>query len=179
MQCNEFRDEADRHNLEIDVKFMDGDIATQVSLMHAAKDPQEGPQASPHALSSIGVDFANAIPVVVTRLFFAAMGDGGVRPLDLVVALVFICVPVGSNARELMHMLPQRCALRIGNHAQADLTRFTSDRPQDRRAVVGVGAPPPSFVRPAAWRVRRVAMLIAFFFPVLAPCFIRQLISPC
>jgi hypothetical protein len=141
---------------------MDRYLATQKWLMYLTERTQKGPQSRPHPFGSVGMHFAHAIPVVVTRPFVAAMGNRGMGALDLVVALVFIRVHMGPYSRELMHMLPQRFALAIGHHAQTYLARFTSDRAQDRWTVVGVGAPPASSVRAAAGWVKRVEMLVAF-----------------
>ncbi len=109
--------------------------------------------------------FADAVAIIVTSPFLDRMADGGMRSLELVITVIFIGVDLSGGLGELMRMSTQDGSRGSADDAQSHLSALSSNRPDDRGTVVGVGSPPTPFVRPASWRIRWVAVFIAFFPP--------------
>ena len=162
VQLDERSDEADRHGFKVDPKLMDGHIATQKALMHTTKRTQKRSQASPHAFSGVGMHFADASPLIIPRPFLVARRHHRARPRKTVVAVVLIGEHMRAVARKLMDMAAQGLPGRIRDDAQAHLARLASDRAQERRAIVGIGAPSALFVGPTAGRIGRITVLVTF-----------------
>jgi hypothetical protein len=82
--------------LEIDAELTHGDIATEVFFVDTSKRAKEITHRRPHAFSRIGMNFANAIAIIISGPFFVSVTDRGVGPDDMVVSLPFIGVDLGS-----------------------------------------------------------------------------------
>ena len=65
--------------------------------MDTAKRTQEVTHSGPHALSRVGVNFTDAVAIIIPGPFFSAVADGSVGSDNVVVSLPFIGVDLGSN----------------------------------------------------------------------------------
>jgi hypothetical protein len=52
--------------------------------VNTTKGTQEVTHRRPHAFSSVGMNFANAIAIIISGPFFSAVADRGVGPDDIV-----------------------------------------------------------------------------------------------
>src|SRR5688572_8381797 len=144
---------------------MHGDITTQAMFTHAAKNTQESAQARPHAFRRVGVNFADAIAIIIPRPLFVTMSDHRTWTGNRVVAVIFIGIDMRSFARKLLDMLAQRDLFRIRHHAQAHFARLSSHRPQNRGTVIGKGAASPAFVGATAGWIGWLKVFASFFPP--------------
>jgi hypothetical protein len=86
---------------------------------------------------------------------------------DRRITVVFIRIDVRAFAGEPLYMRPQGRLLGVGHHPQSHLTGQPPDCPEYRRAVIGEGTTPTSFIGPRARRVSWVEMLAAFLTGIL------------
>jgi hypothetical protein len=63
------------HTFGIRHRFVGRDIVGQILLVDAAEGAQEGPQTSPRTFTTIAMDFAYSIPIVIARPFLHAVAD--------------------------------------------------------------------------------------------------------
>jgi len=72
--------EGGRDLLEIDAKFTHSDIATEIFFVNTAQRAEEVTHGRPHPFSSVGMNFTDAIAIVISCPFFVGVTDGGVGP---------------------------------------------------------------------------------------------------
>ncbi len=133
--------------------------------MNTFERAQEITDICPHTFGGVAMNFANPITIIIAYPFASAMGNSSVGPDDMVITLVFIGEDVRPDQRKLMDMLDQGLPLSIHCHPQADLPTFSTNRPDNGRAVIGIGATPTPLVGPATRRVIQVKVFIPLFPP--------------
>src|ERR1700754_4800120 len=111
------------------------------------------------------MNFPYAITVVIPCPLVLAVTDRPVRSLDLIVALPFIGVTNGLWLNVVMHMLVQRLAVGMLAHAQAALPTLPANRANHRWPVIFIGAVTAPLVGSTTRRIKRIAVLFAFFPP--------------
>jgi hypothetical protein len=72
--------------------FVHSNVTGKMLLVHPAKGTQEVAESSPHPFGGVGMNFSNAIAILVTRPFMEAMIDGDMLTCKVVVALPLISV---------------------------------------------------------------------------------------
>src|SRR5437868_502071 len=92
VQSDKRRDERDRDTFEIDGKFVDGDIAAKIVLMNATERTQESAQARPQAFEGVGMNFSDAIAVIIACPLLAAVTNGGMCTKDRCIAVRLVSV---------------------------------------------------------------------------------------
>lgn len=133
--------------------------------MNAAKRTEEVTHGRPHAFSGVGMNFADAIAIIIPGPFLIGVTDGGVGPDNMVVSLPFIGVDLGSGQGEGVDVVFQSFAIRVMDDPQPDLARFPAHRPDHGRTVIVIGPVSDLFIGPAARRVSRVRVIVTFFPP--------------
>ena len=133
--------------------------------MNTSKRAQEITRGRPKAFNGIRVNFAYAISVIISRPLVLTVTNRAVRPLHLVIALPFIGVTDGRLLSVAMHMLVQGLAIRTLTDAQAALPTLPANRANHRRPVIFIVAMTASFVGSTTRRIKRIAVLFAFFPP--------------
>ena len=131
--------------------------------MNAFEGAQEITHIGPQAFNRITMHFANAVAIVITRPFSAAVRHGGVRPEQMVIALVLIRKDGRPSLREAMYMGQQSFSGGIAHYAQAHLPTLPPNGAQYGRTVIGIGAASTPFVGAATRWVGGVKVLVAFF----------------
>ena len=134
--------------------------------MHAAKRSQERAERGTCSFTTIAVDLAHTIAIVITRPLVLSVIDGRVLRLDPMVAAILVGVDdcsrrwtgFGQNAvaGRLVTMSDDPAAL---------FARLTTDDMNDWRSVVVIGPMSRLLIRAATGRVIRVVMRLAFFPP--------------
>src|SRR5438270_729725 len=109
--------------------------------------------------------FPYAITVVIPCPLVLAVTNRPVRALDLIVALPFIGVTSGLWLGVVMHMLVQSLAAGMRAHAQAALPALPANRANHRWPVIFIGAVTAPLVGSTPRRIKRIAVLFAFFPP--------------
>src|SRR5947209_8552830 len=109
--------------------------------------------------------FAHPIAVIISRPLVLAVTDRSVRPLDLIVALPFIGITSGLWLGVVMYMLVQGLAIRMLANAQAALPTLSANRANHWWSVIFIAAMTSSLVGSTSRRVKRIAVLFAFFPP--------------
>ena len=150
---------------KVDAVFTHGNIARQMSLVHAAKGSQEVARPGPHSLRRVDVDLTNAIAIVIACPFVFTMINGDTVALNLLVASPLIGIRHRVRLSEPSHMLLQGLAIGVFNHTQAHLPTFSPNRADDRRPIIVIGAVPSLFVGAPSRGIGRIAVLFAFFPP--------------
>ena len=141
------------------------DIILQVLFMHAAQGAQKIAHGSPTAFARVGVDFVNAIAVIITRPFVLGVTHRRMGARQVVVTAPFVGVTRRRCLRRCRDVLLQRQFVRMRDHCQADLPAGSSERPDDRRAIIVIRAVAFALICVPARRIGRVAMRITFFPP--------------
>jgi hypothetical protein len=113
------------------------------------------------------VNFAYAISVIISRPLMLTVTNRAVRPLHLIVALPFVGVTADRLLRVAMHMLVQGLAIRPLTYAQAALPTLPANRANHRWPIIFIVAMTASFVGSPTRRIKRIAVLFAFFPRVL------------
>jgi hypothetical protein len=150
---------------EIDLMFAHSQVVVQILLVDATKRAQEIAGRGPQAFDGIGVDFAEAIAVVIARPFLLPMTHRGVDPIEMIVPLPFIRVTSGVFLGVAVHVFLPCLPIRVLPHPQPTLATFPADSPHDGRTIILIGAVASSLVGAAARRVARIAVFVAFFPP--------------
>jgi hypothetical protein len=134
--------------------------------MHAAKRAQERAERRPRSFTTVAMDFAYAITIVIACPFMLSVIDCRVVRLDSMVTAVL----VGIDDRPLRWNRFGENAVTGGfvtvrNHPAALFARVAADDMNDRRTVVVIGTMPRLLIRAAAGWIVRVAMGCTFFPP--------------
>src|SRR2546430_7118677 len=106
-----------------------------------------------------------AITVLIPCPFVLAVTNRPVSSLNLIVALPFIRVTSGFGFGVVMHMLVQGLAVGMLAHAQAALPTLPANRANHRWPVIFIGAVTAPLVGSTPRRIKRIAVLFAFFPP--------------
>src|SRR3990172_2390640 len=133
---DESSNETNGNALEVDGKLMDCHVATEKMLADTPKRTQEGTQARPQSFNRVGVDFADAIAVIVARPLVNAMRHRRTRTLNGVVTVVLVGVDMRAFTREAFDVRPQRDGLGVLDHPQTHLPALPPNRAQDGRTVI-------------------------------------------
>jgi hypothetical protein len=72
--------------LQIDAEFTDRDVASEVALMHPSKGTQKIPHARPSSFDRVGMDFPNAVTIVIAGPFALRMTHPLPLPRRLMIA---------------------------------------------------------------------------------------------
>src|SRR5215813_274877 len=147
--------------------FAHGQIVRQILLVDATKGAQKIAGGGPQAFDGVGVDFTEAIAVIIAGPFFLAMPHGGVDPIDAIVPLPFVGVTRGIFFGVAVHVFLPRLPIGMLTHPQPALATFPTAGPHDGRAIILIGPVASSFVGATPWRIARIAVVVAFFPRVL------------
>jgi hypothetical protein len=165
VQSDQGRDELGRYTLEIDAEFAHGNVSTQVSLVNTAKRTQEITGRSPQALHRVGMNFADAVAVIISRPFSLTMTDRGMGSDDMVVATPLVREDLGTDSGRLVNVLAQGFLVGMMNDPQSNLAGFSANRAHNRRAIVLVRPMSTLVVGSASGWVAWIAMGVTFFPP--------------
>jgi hypothetical protein len=145
--------------------FTHRQIAFQILFMNTAKGPQKITCRRPQTFDSIGMNFAHAITIVISRPLVLAVTDCAVCPLDSLVALPFIGVTLGRLLGKLMHVLPQSLTVCRRTDSAAALPTLSPNGADNRWSIIVIGAVPALLVSSATRRIIGIRVLFAFFPP--------------
>ena len=145
--------------------FTHRQIAFQILFMNPAEGSQKITGCRPQTFDSIGMDFAHAITIVISRPFTLAVTDCAVGPLDSIVAWPFIGVTLGCLPGVTMHVLPQSLTVRMLTDSQATLPTLSTNGSDNRWPVIFIRPVPTLLVSSATRRIIRIRVLFAFFPP--------------
>ena len=140
----------------ITLELSDSNIASEIFFMNAFERAEEVAQIRPHAFGSVTVNFAHPITILVTRILMLAVTDGGMDPQDLLITQILIGVTLGIGLSKLMHMSKQGLLCRIECYPQAYFATCATHRPDNRWAIIGIGAATAPVVCTSPWWVIRV-----------------------
>lgn len=140
-------------------------IVFQVLLVDSTKGAQEVSHLRPQTLNRVRVNFSNSIAIVITRPFFLAMIDCGMRATQVVIAAPLVAV-ASCSRRSVLLNVAMKCPF-VGSRAdsQATLPAAPPNGPHNRWAVILVCAMTAPFVGTSAWRIIFVLMTFSFFPP--------------
>src|SRR5262245_33284563 len=99
---------------QIDTKLVDGDVAAKIVLMNATERSQERTQASPQAFEGVGMDFPDAIAVIIASPFLTTVTHGSVRTKNRRIAIRLVGVEDSTGSGAAMNLSTQRCGFGIG-----------------------------------------------------------------
>jgi hypothetical protein len=144
----------------------------QEPLTHAAERAQEVSQARPDAFDRVGVDFANAIAVIIARPF--ALWRCIANPLMAATALCQVAIGqplIGIDCRIIagmgFHERLERRTIAVGADLQADVAAAAANHTRYWWSIVLPGAMTTRFIgAPAGW-VGNVSVFAAFLAGVL------------
>jgi hypothetical protein len=122
-------------------RFVGCYIVGQIVLVDAAERAQERAQTCARSFTTVAMDFANAISIVITRPFLAPMTNGCVARMHARIVGRFIRIHDGALRRHIS--LNDRAGGRLVSmfeHPIAHLVGAATNQTQDRRPVIGVGA---------------------------------------
>ena len=135
-------------------RFIGRDIVGQIVLVDAAERSQERPQSSASTFTTVAMDFAHTVAIIITRPFLDTMADTRMRSMHarIVGGLVRI------QDRTLRRHIPfnnRACRRFVGmfQYPIADFVRRATDQTEDWWSVVCVGAFPLCLISAPAWRV--------------------------
>jgi hypothetical protein len=111
------------------------------------------------------MDFPDAIAVIVARPFVLAVTDRRVDARQVFIAAPLVGVTGRGNLRGRRDVLLQGRLIRMRNDGQPHLPTLPSKRTDDRRTIIRIGSVTFAFICVATWRIRGVAMRLAFFPP--------------
>ncbi len=134
--------------------------------MHAAKRSQKRAERRACPFTTVAVNLAHAIAIVITCPLVLRVIDGCMLRLDPVVAPVLVRIddrPIRRNRFGQDAMTGRLVAM--SDHPATFFARLTADDMDDRRTVVLIGTMPRLLIRATAGRIVRVAMRVAFFSP--------------
>ena len=134
--------------------------------MHAAKRSQERAKRCTRSFTTIAVDFAHAIAIIIPRPLVLTVIDGRVVLHDPMVTAIVVGVndrPIRRNCFS-ENTVTSGC-IAVRDYPTALFARVATDDMNDRRSVVVIGAMARLLIRAAAGRVIRVAVRVAFFPP--------------
>lgn len=145
--------------------FVHGDVTSKMLLMNTAKGTQEVTESGPHPFDGVGMNFSNAIAILVTRPFMAAMIDGHMCTRKVVVPSPLVSVDPRRRGGKSSDVAFERFAIRVVDHPQAHLPALPPNRADHRWTIIVIGAVSPVFVCPTARGIGRICMFFAFFPP--------------
>lgn len=111
------------------------------------------------------MNFANTVAIIIAGPFLVGVTDGAVGPDNMVVALPFISIDLSSDQGEGVDVVFQGFTVGVMDNSQANLARFSAYCPDNRGAVVIIGAVTNLFIGSAARWISRVRMILTFFPP--------------
>jgi hypothetical protein len=152
--------------------FKHHDVARQKPLIDATEQAEEIAAARPNALHGVGVDFTNAIAVIIARPLAApgCVTNGLVMTATRAQVLIgcpFIGVDDRVAARMGDHEWFQGGSISPFTDLQPDLVRVAPDNSDNRRTITGPGPVAARLVRPAARRIVWVGMFTTLLASVL------------
>src|SRR6266511_2260468 len=155
MRCDAFR---------IDQGFIRRHIEMQVLLMNTAEGAQVSTERRTCPFTSIAVDLALAITIIIPRPLVHAVADGRMAPMTAAIALPLIGIkPRAARCNIFGNQRLTGPRIRVVTHPEALLTRLPRDHTDDRGAIVGIGAMPFPFIgAPTGW-IGGIQMRGAFF----------------
>jgi hypothetical protein len=152
--------------------FKHHNIASQKPFAQATKQAQEIAAACPNALHRVGMDFANAIAIIITRplapswcmahcLVPTASGS------KVLIGRPFISVDNRIGARMAEHEGLQAVPISPLTNLEVDLTTTASDDTDNWRTIAGPGSVATRLIgSPARW-VERVSVFATFLTGIL------------
>ena len=167
LYLNEFCYEVNRDRFAIDEELTDSNITGEKLLMNTPKRAKEVANRRPDPFNPVRMHLANAIAIVISRPLPIFMTDHTVLTIQTGIPTPTICIDDRFRERELMHMIRQSLFIRVTHHTQSHTTTLTTKRPNNRRAIIGVGAVAPPFVPAPTGRVCGVSVAIPFLTSVL------------
>ena len=141
-------------------------VSGQVFFVHAAKGAQEIAKSCPDAFHRVAMDFAETIPIIVTRIFMVRVTNRHMPPTgvrDVTVGRAFIGVEKRAGLGVSFDLGLDRRLLSIITDGQTNVARGAPDHAQDGRPVVVHRACPRSIVGATPRRVIGIVMFLAFF----------------
>lgn len=133
--------------------------------MYAAKRAQKVTYGSPTAFAGVGVDFADAVAVIVTCPFVLPVTNRGVRARHILIAAPFVGVTHRGSLRRRRDVLLQGWLVGMRNDGQPYLPTLTPKGPDDRRTIILIGAMTFAFIGATTRWIVGVEMRFAFFPP--------------
>ena len=138
---------------EINAKLTDGNIPSKKLLMNAAKGTQEITNGRPNAFNGIGVNFSNPIGISVCCPLPLTVAHRGMTAVESQVALPLIGINGSLLLGELMDMFRKCLLVGLSYHPESHLTALPAHRANNRRSVIGIGAPSLALIGTPAGRV--------------------------
>ena len=152
--------------LGIDERFVGRDVQVEIGFMHAAKRAQERAERRPRSFTTVAMDFAYAITIVIACPFSLSVTDRFVLRVDIGV----VCAFVGKQQRAVgrqagFNNLSAGRTVGVGNHPIAAFATFAADNANNGWTVIGIRAPTSLLIGAAARWIGWVGMRGAFFPP--------------
>ncbi len=89
------------HAFGIRHRLVGRDIVGQRVLVDAAEGAQEGAQTSPRTFTTVAMDFAYSIPIVIACPFLYAVADAGVARMHAPIVGRLICIEDRATTRHV------------------------------------------------------------------------------
>lgn len=134
--------------------------------MNTSEGTQVRTKRGTRSLTSVAMNFASAITIIIPRPFMDTMADRGMGWMTTPVALPFVGVEQGAAPRNVLRD-QRRAGVRIGmvTDPPALLPRLTGDDTDDGRAIICIGPVPFPLIGAPPGRIGGVLMRGAFFPP--------------
>ena len=146
-----------RDSLGICHRFVGRHIVGQIIFVDAPERPQERPQTSARTFTTIAVDFAYAIAVIITRPFLHTMAHTRVLRMHIRIVRCLIGVQDRTLWRHIpFHNYARSRLVGVLEYPIAHLVRCATDQTQDRWSIIVVGAFALLFIGASARRVYRM-----------------------
>jgi hypothetical protein len=146
--------------------FIRGHVEMQGLLMNASKHTQGGPERRASSLAGIAVDFAAAIPVIITGPLVHAMAHSGMGRMAATIALPFVRVQDRAGAWDILgNQAVAGTLVRVIANPATLFARLSRDHADNRGTIVRRGAVPSPLIGPPPGWVIGSRMGRAFFPP--------------
>src|SRR5438093_1865637 len=160
--------------LEVDAPLTNGDVPTQVALMHALEWTQEVTHLHPQPFHRVDMHLSDAVTIIISRPFLdgvlhggAVSPDSGVHTVDAyaIVPRPFVGVHLAPFLGEISYLVAARPPGGVTAHSEAHLPTLPTYSTQDGRTIILKRAMTSAFVAPPPGRVPPVGVRLTFFPP--------------
>jgi len=162
---NKSADESWGNAFVVDTPLTNSYVVAQVLLMHTLERTQKVTHLRPHAFTSVGMYFSDAIVVVIPCPLSSRVAHDVVLAPHSAVPTPFVSAQSGRCSSEVVHVTEQSRRIGSMSHSQPHLPTLPAYRADDRRTVALISAMTSEFVGSSPRWIPPVEVLLTFFPP--------------
>lgn len=136
----------------------------QIGLMDTAKDPQIRAQRRSRSFACVAMHLAFPVTIVIARPLKSTVAHRSICRMTSGITVGFISIKHGApNRNVFVDQFVAGALIGMVTDPKAMFAGLARDQMNNRRAIVGIGAPTGLLIGPSPWRVGLVAMGCTFF----------------